>query len=213
MDQLTTDTDVQRLARQFMQWYLAGGKAGPVLPKATFAESPTRSFSLKGSVPRKFLQHEKSLGVNLGWTDDASPATGQRVSRWFVDRPGTATGPVRYGEPIALGYGIAPSFLRYRHQTVGINLDWSGGAVFEWMLLGGPHDEPVNSRNPVAIYNSAAESGGKRGTFLVHFDRDAGGDIGWPDSKTWGRQLLELGSTLAWDQARRLVLAQFGVTV
>jgi hypothetical protein len=214
MDQLaTTGTDVARLADTFRQWYLANGKAGPVLPKATFAESPARSFNLKGSVPRKFLRHEKSTGVNLGWTDDASPTTAERVSRWFVDRPGTATDPIRYGEPIALGYGIAPSFLRYSHQTIGINLDWSAAPVFEWILLGGPHDEAVNSRDAVAIYNTRAESGGQRGTFLVHFNRELGADIGWPDSRTWRKQITDLGLKIAGERARALVLAEFGITV
>lgn len=213
MDQLTTtNEDVAQLAREFTQWFLAGGKAGPVQPKATFAQNPERNFSLKGSVPRKFLQWEKqTFGINLGWTDNASPDTGKRVSRWFVDRPGTASGPIRYGELVSLGYGITPSFLHYAHRTVGINLDWSDNAVFEWKLLGGAIGAEINTRAPVAIYNSKAGSAASPGSFLMHFDRTVGGDIGWPDSRTWGEQLGSFGTGLAWSAAKKLVLAELGI--
>jgi hypothetical protein len=213
MTQMTTATDdAASLAAEFMQWYLANGTAGPVLPKATFGERPERSFSVKGSRPRKFLQHEnQTFGINLGWTDNASPATEAKVRRWFLDRPGTDTSPIRYGEPVALGNGGKPSFIRYGERTVGINLEWSDTPVFEWKLLGGTVGQPVNAKDPVAIYNTKAGSAGSPGNFLIYFDRTAGGDIGWPDSTTWDEKLLKLGTDLAWSAAKKLVLAKLGV--
>jgi hypothetical protein len=207
-----TSTEVAALAAEFTQWFLANGKAEPILPKASFGVHPERSFSLRGSRPRKFLQHEKqTFGINLGWTDNASSATEAKVGRWFVDRPGTDSGPIRYGETIALANGGSPSFLRYAERTVGINLEWSDAAAFEWKLLGGRAGSPVNARNPVAIYNTRAESGGSRGNFFIYFDRTVGGDIGWPDSTTWESKLVDLGSGLAWKVAKKLVLSQFGI--
>jgi hypothetical protein len=41
----------------------------------------------------------------------------------------------------------------------------------------------VKTGEAVAIYNVHARE------CLITFDRTAGGDIGWPSSKTWGEQL------------------------
>ena len=205
--------DIAALAAEFTQWFLANGKAGPVLPKDKFSVHPERNFSVKGSRPRKFLQHEnQTFGINLGWTDNASPATEAKVSRWFVDRPGTDTAPIRYGETVALANGGSPSFLRYAERTVGINLEWSETPVFEWKLLGGRVGTPVNAKNPVAIYNARAGSAGSPGNFLIHFDRNVGGDIGWPDSKRWESQIVDLGLGMAWTAAKKLVLTEFGIS-
>ena len=83
--------------------------------------------------------------------------------------------------------------------------------MFEWKLLGGRVGTPVNAKNPVAIYNAKAGSAGSPGNFLIHFDRNVGGDIGWPDSKRWESQIVELGLGMAWTAAKKLVLTQFGI--
>lgn len=205
-------TDGARVAAELTQWYLANGKAGPIRPKASFADHPERNFSVKGTRPRKFLQHERqTFGINMGWTDDASPATEAKVRRWFADRPGDDNAPIRYGESVALGYGMNPSFIRYSERTVGINLAWSDTPVFEWTLLGGPIGQPVNSKNPVAIHNTKAGSTASPGNFLIYFDRTAGGDIGWPDSTTWTTKLIKLGTGLAWPVAKKLALTALGL--
>jgi hypothetical protein len=205
--------DVSALAAEFTQWYLANGRVGQVLPKAGFGEHAERNFSLKGSRPRKFLQHEnQTFGINLGWTDNATPATEAKVSRWFVDRPGTSTAPIRYGEPVALANGGSPSFLRYANRFVGINLEWTATPAFEWKLLGGRVGSPVNTKNPLAIYNARAGSAASPGNFLIYFDRNVGGDIGWPDSKRWEDTIADLAmGPLAWTVAKKLVLAYFGI--
>ena len=159
----------------------------PLVPKAQFSGPADRNYNLKNSRTRKFLQwEEQTFGINLGWTDNAEPATAVKVARWFLARPGTSATPVRYGELVAPGYGISPSFIKYEERTVGINLGWSDSPVFEWKLLGGPIGRPVSSGDLLAIYNQRA------GDCLIYFDRTVGGDIGWPSSQTWTDQLGDI---------------------
>jgi hypothetical protein len=154
----------------------------PVVPKSTFDGPAERNYFLKNRQERKFLQHEdQTWGINLGWTDDAEPSTAKKVRRWFFARSGNAQGPVRYGETVALANGGKPSFMRNVHRDVGIDLDWSDAPVYEWKLLGGKSGAGVKTGEAVAIYNVHARE--------CLFDRTAGGDIGWPSSKTWGEQL------------------------
>jgi hypothetical protein len=175
------------------QWNIGAGRHELVMPKLHFKDAPERSYNLKGKRPRKFLQHEhQTFGINLGWTDDAEPATARKVARWFFTRQGGQDQPVRYGDSVALGYGVPPSFIRYAHRDVGINLDWSNEPVFEWKLLGGKIGHPVRTDEWLAIYNERAEGDSGRGECLIFFDRTVGGDIGWPSSKTWGDQAIDV---------------------
>ncbi len=155
-----------------------------LLTKADFGGPANRNYNLKNSRTRKFLQWERqSFGINLGWTDDAEPATATKVSRWFLSRRTSDQNPVRYGETLALGYGKDPSFIRYEERTFGINLGWAQSPVFEWQLLGGETGQPVHSGEWLAIYNKRAAD------CLIYFDRTVGADIGWPSSQTWTDQL------------------------
>ena len=198
-DQLTPD-DVRELVEEYKQWSIGSNKAGNVLPKARFEDAPDRSYTLKGRIPRKFLQYEKQqFGINLGWTDDASPATGRHVARWFFTLQGNANRPIRYGDVIALANGKGDSFLRYADRDFGINLNWSKSPVFEWQLLGGPTGQPVARGPYLAIYNRKVKR------FFVHFDRNVGGNIGWDDSQRWEDDLLDQ----AWQQVKQLV-AEYG---
>jgi hypothetical protein len=158
-----------------------------LLPKSSFGGPSSRNYNLKNQRTRRFLQWEhQTFGINLGWTDNASPETARGVSRWFLARKTADQTPLRYGELLALGNGGSPSFLRYANRTVGINLDWSNTPVFEWKILGGPIGRRVSSGQWVAIYNK------KAGDCLIHFDRTVGGDIGWPSSQTWTDQLGDI---------------------
>ncbi len=179
------------LAAYLKQWKIGAGQTGPVLSKRRFTDAPERSYSLKGKVPRKYLQSEKqTFGINLGWTDDAEPETAARVSRWFL---ATRSGDdrVSYGEPVALGVGKPPSFLRYATRDYGINLEWSTEPVYEWKLLGGAPGDPVQKGEWLAVFNTRAAGGDGPGEPLIYFDRTVGGDIGWPSSKTWGDQAID----------------------
>jgi hypothetical protein len=172
---------------ELKQWYISSpAKPRQLLPKSTFEGPADRSYNLKDSKVRKFLQHEEqTYGINLGWTDDAEPETAKKVARWFFSRSAEGDRPLRYGETIAIGNGKKPSFIRYKERTVGINLDWSNTPVYEWKLAGGELGQPIDPRKYLAIYNQ------KGGEFLIFFDRTRGGDIGWPSSQTWGAQLTD----------------------
>ena len=185
MDSLAQAADGQAVATEYLkQWAMGSNARRALQPKAEFAGPAERNYNLKNKRPRKFLQYEhQTFGINLGWTDDAEPATATRVMRWFCARNARGDGPIRYGETIALGYGKAPSFIRNKHRDVGIDLDWSTAPVFEWKLLGGKSGQEVTTGQWFAIYNTHARE------CLIEFDRTVGGDIGWPSSKTWGDQL------------------------
>lgn len=172
------------LLNELKQWKISSpARPTHLLPKSTFDGPADRSYTLKNSQIRKFLQNEtQRFGINLGWTDDAEPATAAHVARWFLSREGS-DGPLVYGETLALGNGRKPSFIRYAKRDFGINLDWSNTPIFEWKLAGGPAGRAIDPNQYLAIYND------KAGEFLVCFDRTVGGDIGWPSSQTWGDQL------------------------
>jgi hypothetical protein len=187
MTERTKTSDAQRAASYVKQWKFDPNKPHhPLRAKTDFNGSANRNVNLTNSMERRFLQWEhQTWGINLGWTDDASPATAKRVSRWFFTRKDT-THPIRYGDRIALGYGGSPSYIYYAHRTFGINLDWSHTPRFEWKLLGGKIGKPVRSGDWLAIYNTETKQP------LIYFDRTVGGDIGWPDSETWPDQITDV---------------------
>lgn len=198
----------QTISARFAQWQFGGATAGDVLPLPAFSERSPHTYTLKGLPPRAYLQYEsQTFGINLGWSDDASPQTAQRVRRWFVARPAGRTDAVRHGERVALAYGGEPSFLKYADREFGVNLDWSADPVYEWRILGGAPGTPVRTGRSVALFNQSADGG--RGEFLVHFDRTVGGDIGWPSSRTWGEQLRAAGVDLLTAEAKKLLVSTF----
>lgn len=180
----STDPGVAVVLDHLRQWrFSTVEKPTALVPKLEFSGPADRSYYLKNKVARKFLQHEKqNVGINLGWTDDAEPETARKVSRWFLPRNGTSAKPIRYGETVALGNGRAPSYIRHQRRATGIDLDWSDNPVFEWRILGGEFGQPVDPSQYSAIYNEGINE------CLIFFDRTAGGDIGWPTSKTWREQ-------------------------
>lgn len=205
---LSVDQAITKLAESYKIWVIGAGRKQPVLPQQAFREGSDHNYNLKGSPPRKYLQWEKqTFGINLGWTDDAEPATGRRASRWFFARQGNSTGPVRYGERIALGYGGSPSFVQDEERSVGINLGWSKAPVFEWTLLGGADGSAVDCGDRLAIHNTRAGSPRTPGV-LIHFDRTVGGDIGWPDSQTWWDQAKDKLAGMAREAVTKLVMAK-----
>ncbi len=157
----------------------------PLYAKSSWNGPSRKNTNLKNKYEHRFLQHERqTFGINLGWTDDASPRTAEAVSRWFFTRPDT-TRPLRYGDRIAIGNGANPSYIRYANRTFGINLDWSRTPRYEWKLLGGKIGTQVRSGDWLAIYNTVTRQP------LISFDRTVGADIGWPDSETWGEQVRD----------------------
>lgn len=180
--------DASAIVAEYKQWMIGANGTGPVIPHS---ERDHRSnYNLKGSVPKKFLQYEKQgagQGINLGWTNDASAKSADERAKWHFSRKPGATGPILYGEAVAIGWsnGKQP-FIRYSQRTVGINLDWSSRPVYEWTLLGGEPQTPVKrGEDWLVIYNL------RHNAPLIYFDRTAGGDIGWPDSRKWGLQTVQ----------------------
>lgn len=191
------DDVVAKIVAQYKQWMVgATAPRTPILPKDAFEAVPDRNYNLKNRQAIKFLQHEKqTVGLNIGWTDNATNATGDRVARWFFTRKGDATTPVTYGEDVAIGYGRAPSFLCYESRTAGVNLGWHAAPSYEWKLLGGPVGTTVHTQEWLAIYNTKSEGG----ECLIYFDREVGGDVGWPSSDTW----LDDLKGRAWEEVKR----------
>jgi hypothetical protein len=172
--------DIQQVAESLKQWTILNPGGGQVDVRAG------RRYLLKNSTNRHFLQYKKqgfAGGINLGFSDDAEPATAAKVVHWeFVNQHRTA---VKYDEPVAIR--CKDGYLRYGSRTVGINLDWSDNPVFEWRLLGGRPGTPVRTRDWLSIFNGHSDDGEP----LIYFKREVGGNIGWPSSKTWAQQGLD----------------------
>ena len=180
-------SDAETAAGYLKQWRFDPDHPNHLLyAKSSFSGPARRNTNLKNTMERRFLQYEhQTFGINLGWTDDASAATGARVSRWFFTRNDT-THPIRYGNTVAIGNGESPSYIRYADRTFGINLDWSDTPRYEWKLLGGKKGQVVRSGDRLSIYNTVTKQP------LISFDRTVGADIGWPNSETWGQQVSDV---------------------
>jgi hypothetical protein len=143
-----------------------------------------KQYLLKNSTNRHFLRYKEQLfcAINLGFTDDAEPATAAKSVQWaFVTRDGG--GPVRYDEPVAIR--CRDGYLYYGSRDCGINLKWSKTPVFEWRLLGGRPGTRVRTQDWLSIFNEHSENGKPVVREpLIYFRREFGGNIGWPSSKT-----------------------------
>lgn len=184
VDSAAAASNASTAAGYLKQWRLDPNHPGHAFyAKASFSGPARRNTNLKNTMEQRFLQWEsQTFGINLGWTDDVSTATANRVSRWFFTRNDT-THPIRYGNTVALGNGGSPSYIRYAERTFGINLEWSSTPRYEWKLLGGKKGQIVRSGDRISIYNTVTKQP------LIYFDRTVGGDIGWPNSETWGEQV------------------------
>ncbi len=182
--------EIQRLGEYLAQWRL-GNLKGP----SSDVRKGTR-YLLKNSTNRHFLhyKHQGTFGgINLGFTDDAEPSTAAKVVQWeLVNRQGT---PVKFDEPVALRCG--DDYLRYGHREVGINLTWSDNPVYEWRLLGGKPGTALKTGVPFSIFNMHNAEGEP----LIYFQREIGGNIGWPSSET----LMDQGFKWAKDAAQKAI--------
>ena len=97
MDSLAQAADGTAVATEYLKQWTMGSTAHRALrPKPEFAGLAERNYNLKNKRVRKFLQwEEQTFGINLGWTDDAEPATAKRVMRWFCTRNSRDDKPVR----------------------------------------------------------------------------------------------------------------------
>ena len=195
------------LVKEFRQMMIGANRSGFVYPKPSWGGPADRNYNVKGSKIRKFLHYERqNCGINLGWTSNANAETAKKRSRWFFARRGNDKGPILYGESVAMGFGKSPSFIKYDHRTIGINLDWSKSPVYEWKILGGEPGTPVRTggNNWVVIYNVAHQEP------LIYFERDdpcGTADIGWPDSETWKSQVKRYLKDKAFEEGKKLAIA------
>jgi hypothetical protein len=195
-DSLTAQSsqDVQQLAEYVKQWKILNldGSKGDI--------RPGKRYLLKNSTNRHFLQYKNQGtfgGINLGFSDDAEPSTAAKVVHWeFLNRQRTA---LKYDEPVALR--CKDGYLRYGSRSVGINLVWSDSPVFEWRLLGGRPGTPVTTSDWFSIFNMHSQPGEP----MIYFQREIGGNIGWPSSKT----LLEQGFNWAKEAAQKALAEYF----
>jgi len=198
----------KKAIERFKEWELGGGKfqgAGqPVDTLDKWREKSGLSFNLKHRDQKRYLQwEEQTLGVNLGYSDDATSDTAREKARWFFKRP-SGSGPVRYGEAVAMGFGTHPSFYKYAQTRVGVNIENTGTPSYEWRFIGGPGTAgaPVRTGEWLAIYNDI------EGDFLIYFNRDVGVDLGWPTSKTWLDQGIDWSKELVEEAIKDYIKAQ-----
>jgi len=207
-----TKEELNELVDGLKQWRIGlASETGPILSRKNFGNESdsTAKYQLKNLQFKRFLQWEKEIigSINLGWTDDSTVKTAERVDRWFFTRDKGKDGPIQYGELIAIGNGKDPSFLDHKHRPVGIDMGFSSAPVYEWQILGGKLKEPVKAGDHVAIYNTEIKQP------LIFFDRNVGGDIGWPTSERWEKQAIDYLSGNIWKIAKAAALAELGVVL
>jgi len=187
------------MVNNFAEWQLGGGKfagAGQEVDVLnSWRENSGLAFNLKNGAQVRYIGWESQRwGVNLGYSSDATANTAHKMARWFFRRRDGSGPTVRYGELVAMGYGTSPSFYKYAHTAIGINLVNTGTPAYEWRLIGTPGTagQPVKTGQWLAIWNEVEKG------FLIYFDRNMGWDAGWPDSQRWEDQLLDL----VWNESK-----------
>jgi hypothetical protein len=197
---VATQAEIEQMIANYAEWQLGGGKfagAGQeVAVLNSWRENSGVAFNLKNRATVRYVGWESQRwGVNLGWSDDATNDTAHKMARWFFCRQSRSNQSVCYGEPIAMGYGTSPSFYKYAHTTIGINLVNTGTPSYEWRLIGSPGTagRPVKTGEWLGIWNE-----GEKG-FFIYFDRNMGVDLGWPDSQRWEDQLADL----VWEKSKK----------
>lgn len=197
---MATPAEIEQMIADFAEWQLGGGKfagAGQQVDVLnSWREDSGVAFNLKNQATVRYVGWERQTwGVNLGYSSDATTETAHKMARWFFRRLDGSNDPVRYGELIAMGYGTSPSFYKYATTTIGINLINTSRPSYEWRFIGpeGSAGQPVTTGQWLAIWNETEDG------FLIYFDRNAGVDLGWPDSQRWEDALADL----AWDAAKK----------
>jgi len=168
----------EKMSAVFKTWVINANTIGPIRVSRR-GSNTIYQLSIKGLATRKFLHYERNrYGINIGWTSNASSSTERASRKWRIVRSTNSTGPLRYGEKVAIGWVRAKSFIRYKSRKWGINLVWSNTPSYEWIILGGRGVVRPRS-NRVIFYNT------KKRQPLVHVRRIRGGHIGWPSSKPY----------------------------
>lgn len=171
------------IPEKVVQWKFSG-KPGNLRSQNSYSTAGGgNGYSMFCSANNRYLTYEHmNFGINIDYKTDPGEHKGHFVLPDGKERE------ILSGEKVAFGIGGGDAFLRYAHRTVGINLEWSGKPVFEWMILGDTVEKgkPIPTNSWCSIVNVNVErDGGQRGDFLVYLDRPDGGDIGWVTSPDW----------------------------
>lgn len=208
VDHRITVADAMKKVEKYKEWMLGANSQGTIDAVLSPSIRDSSRYNLKGKTIRKFFQREKQrFGIDLGWSENASKKSALQKSRWMfvpqdsMKRPGQRdfspairARPLLYGEKLAIAWqplSRNPSvwsktrlwdFIKYTKRRNGINLDWKGEPVYEWVILGGKPGTPIQKgKDWVVIYNL------KHKQPLIYFKyRSNAGHIGWPDSNPEG---------------------------
>jgi hypothetical protein len=185
-----------------------GGKAGNVRSQNEYSTAELgNGYNMLCRTNNQYLTHQKTdVGINLGYT------TNQNEHKIRFRLCDGQERDILTGERVALGIGGGDAFLRYAHRTVGINLEWAGDPVCEWLIFDatGEKGKPIPTGSWVAIINEKVEPAAD---FLVYLDRPGGEDnvahVGWTTSPDWKGMLPDwLSTEKLWELAKRLILPE-----
>lgn len=176
--------EASELFSRHKEWMIGANKSGWVFA-SSFQTKTRHEYNLKGLVNRKFLNYQVPSfhsGVNIGWTKDASAETARTRSMWAFYKESGSNSAIRYGEPLAIRmYWFETAFIKYGERKYGVDLKRVGPASYEWAILGGKPGELVRGgEDRIILYNLKYQQP------LIYFNRDRGGDIGWPTSRRSG---------------------------
>ena len=133
------------------QWFGLSGNNGGTGPLQTATRESYTSL----------IWSNETFGVNLGWSEGNS--------LWKVQAPGGHE--VMYGEKVALRVW-GGGWLKYGHQTWGVDLQLSDTPSFEWYIIGAPPGDQVDSEE-FALWDSGAND------YLVFGHQTWGVDLNW----------------------------------
>ena len=129
--------------------------------------STNTPFALYNEDNEKGVRYgERDYGINLVWT-------GSVVREWQFARSSGTTGPLRFGERLALLNTRENKWVGYMSRTFGINLGWSSTPRYEWLILGGTDGQPVTTEAHHALFNTVEPD------YLIYGERDWGINLVW----------------------------------
>ncbi|HEV7425582.1 MAG TPA: hypothetical protein VGQ46_04390 [Thermoanaerobaculia bacterium] len=171
-----------KIPEEVLVWSF-GGKAGKVKSQNEYStDNSGNGYNMHCRTNDRFLTYVKTTaGISLGYESSKDHKIHFRVMDG-KERP------ILSGEKVAFGIGGGNAFLRYAHRTVGINLDWSGNPIFEWLIYSSSANkgEPIPTGSPVAMINEKVQPDAD---FLVYMDRPGVAHVGWTSSPDWRKKI------------------------
>jgi hypothetical protein len=140
-----------------------------------------------------------NFGFHIGWKAQGDNKTHFRL-------PDGQEREILSGEPLALGIGGSPSFVKSASRNVGPDLEYVKDPAYEWRIFGADSElgKPIPQNTPVALLNDKVKPAPD---FLVFFKREAGADVGWTTSKGWWGQVADFAEKHAVEGAVALIKA------